>query len=171
MGNYQSKNVCTLLAAIEQLQEQRWKIPEKAVRDGLGKVIENTGLRGRWQVIGANPRTICDTGHNEGGIREVVAQIAKTPYKTLHFVIGMVSDKDIASVLNLLPRDAVYYFTKASIPRALDENQLKKMATYFKLQGLCYPSVKEALDAARKNAVAEDLIFIGGSTFVVAEVL
>jgi len=171
LGRYQSKNICTVLTAVEQLREQGWKIPESALRKGLEKVVENTGLLGRWQVIGANPRIICDTGHNEGGIREVVAQIGQTPYKALHFVIGMVNDKDISGVLRLLPKDAIYYFTKASIPRALDENQLMKMSVYFNLQGSVYPSVADAFAAARQNADADDLIFVGGSTFVVAEVL
>jgi dihydrofolate synthase/folylpolyglutamate synthase len=171
LGHYQSKNICTVLAAVDELRTQGWKIPEGAIRKGLEKVVENTGLLGRWQVIGANPRIICDTGHNEGGIREVVAQIGQTPYKTLHFVIGMVSDKDIAGILNLLPRDAIYYFTKASIPRALDEQQLMKMAAFFNLKGEAYPTVRLALAKAKKNAVADDLIFIGGSTFVVADVL
>ena len=171
LGRYQSKNICTVLSAVEQLRVLGWKIPESALRSGLEKVVENTGLQGRWQVIGANPRVICDTGHNEGGLREVVAQIKQTPYKTLHFVIGMVNDKDIAGVLSLLPKDAIYYFTKASIPRALDEKQLMKIAAFFKLKGNTYPSVAEALAAARKNAEADDMIFIGGSTFIVAEAI
>ena len=171
LGSYQSKNICTALAAIEQLRLLGWQITESAIRNGLGKVIENTGLMGRWQVIGANPRIICDTGHNEGGIREVVAQINMIPYKTLHFVFGMVKDKDIAGVLSLLPKDATYYFTKASIPRALDEKLLREMSAFFKLQGEAFPSVADAFAAARRNADADDLIFIGGSTFVVAEVL
>ena len=171
LGSYQSKNICTVLAVVDQLRRQDWQISDSALRNGLTKVVENTGLQGRWQVIGANPRIICDTGHNEGGIREVVAQIRQTPYKTLHFVIGMVNDKDIAGVLSLLPKDAVYYFTKASIPRALDENQLMKMAAYFKLEGSAYPTVATALKAARELAEPEDLIFVGGSTFVVAEVV
>jgi dihydrofolate synthase/folylpolyglutamate synthase len=133
--------------------------------------VENTGLQGRWQIIGANPRIICDTGHNEGGLREVAAQISQVPFKTLHFVIGMVNDKDISGVLGLLPKDAIYYFTKASIPRALDEKLLMKMAAFFKLQGNAFPTVAGALAAARQNANADDLIFVGGSTFVVAEVL
>jgi dihydrofolate synthase/folylpolyglutamate synthase len=171
LGKYQSKNICTVLESIEMLISKGWLIPEEAIRKGLDKVIKNTALLGRWQVIGANPRTICDTGHNEGGIREVVAQIAQTPYKRLHFVIGMVGDKDIAGVLQLLPRDATYYFTRAAIPRALDEHQLMKMASYFNLKGEAYPTVSVALETARKNALPDDLIFIGGSTFVVAEVL
>ncbi len=171
LGNYQSKNICTLLAAVERLRELGWQIPDSALQNGLEKVVENTGLQGRWQVIGANPRIICDTGHNEGGMREVVAQIKQTPYKMLHFVIGMVSDKDISTVLSLLPRDAIYYFTRASIPRALDQNQLMKMAAFFNLQGASYPTVAEALATARKNADPDDLIFIGGSTFIVAEAI
>ena len=171
LGNYQSKNICTVLAAVEQLRELGWKIPDSALRNGLEKVVGNTGLQGRWQVIGANPRIICDTGHNEGGLREVVAQIKQTPYKALHFVIGMVNDKDIAGVLRLLPKDAIYYFTKAAIPRALDEKQLMKIAAFFDLQGKTYPTVAEALAAARKNAGADDMIFIGGSTFIVAEAI
>lgn len=171
LGSYQSKNLVTVLTAVEQLRNLGWKISEGAVRRGLSKVCQNTGLMGRWQVIGANPRIICDTGHNEGGIREVVAQIHQTPYKKLHFIIGMVNDKDIAGVLNLLPREATYYFTKASIPRALDEKQLLKMAAFFKLEGSSYATVSDALEAARLNAAAEDLIFVGGSTFVVAEAI
>lgn len=171
LGSYQSKNICTVLAAVEQLRRQGYMIPEKALRDGLGKVISNTGLMGRWQVIGANPRIICDTGHNEGGIREVVSQLHQTPYQKLHFIIGMVNDKDIAGVLNLLPRDAIYYFTKASIPRALDENQLMKMAAFFGLHGTSFKTVRDALEAACLNAGTDDLIFIGGSTFVVAEAI
>ena len=171
LGSYQSKNICTVLAAVEQLREQGWQISESVLRKGLEKVVENTGLQGRWQVIGANPRIICDTGHNKGGIREVVAQIRQMPYKTLHFVIGMVNDKDISGVLRLLPKDAIYYFTKASIPRALDENQLMKMAAFFKLQGSTYASVAIALATARQNADPDDLIFVGGSTFIVAEAI
>ena len=171
LGQYQSKNICAVLAAVDGLRRKGWNIPEQSIRSGLEKVVENTGLAGRWQVIGANPRIICDTGHNVGGIREVVAQIKQVPYKTLHFVIGMVNDKDIMGVLALLPRDAIYYFTKASIPRALDETKLMKTAAHFKLHGSTYPSVNEAIAMAKQNSVPEDLIFIGGSTFVVAEAI
>jgi len=126
---------------------------------------------GRWQITGSAPQIICDTGHNEGGMREVVSQIRLTPHQKLHFIIGMVNDKDIASVLNLLPREAVYYFTKAAIPRALDENQLMKMAAFFNLHGESFPSVAEAMTAAKQNAEKDDLIFVGGSTFIVAEAI
>ncbi len=171
LGIYQAKNICTVIAAVEQLRGQGWNIPESALRTGLDKVCENTGLMGRWQVIGANPGIICDTGHNEGGIREVVTQISQTPYKKLHFIIGMVNDKDIPGVLNLLPRDAIYYFTKAAIPRAFDENQLSKMAAFFNLHGNSFPSVAQAIESAKLNADKDDLIFIGGSTFIVAEAI
>ncbi len=171
MGKYQSLNICTAMAAIEQLRQKGWKIDEPDLRRGLEHVMDNTGLQGRWQTIGANPRIICDTGHNEAGIREVVAQLAQTPYQKLHFVIGMVNDKDIVSVLAQLPKDAEYYFTRASMPRAMSEKQLMKMASYFDLKGESYPTVAEAVAAARENSRPDDLIFIGGSTFVVAEVV
>ena len=171
LGGYQSKNICTVMTAIEQLQKLDWNIPEMAIREGLENVVAKTGLQGRWQILGANPRIVCDTAHNEAGIREIVAQILRTPYKKLHFVIGMVNDKDIASVLVQLPKDAEYYFTKANIPRAMDENQLMKMAAYFNLVGKSYQTVSEALNVAQKNSEPDDMIFIGGSTFVVAEVI
>ena len=171
LGLYQAKNICTVLAAIQQLRDQGWKISERAIRSGLENVVENTGLQGRWQMIGTNPQIICDTGHNVGGISEVVAQIKQISYHQLHFVIGMVNDKDISGVLSLLPKDAVYYFTKAAIPRALHEDQLMKKAGFFNLSGSSYPSVASALTAARQNAEPDDLIFVGGSTFIVAEAL
>jgi dihydrofolate synthase/folylpolyglutamate synthase len=171
LGKYQSKNICTLLCAVMELQRLGWKITESHIRGGLEDVSGLTGLSGRWQTIGANPRIICDTGHNEGGIREVVAQLNQIPHKKLHFIIGMVNDKDITGVLALLPREAIYYFTKASIPRALDEHQLMQMATYFGLNGAPYEDVQSALNEAKMYADKDDLIFVGGSTFVVAEVL
>jgi dihydrofolate synthase/folylpolyglutamate synthase len=134
-------------------------------------VTKNTGLLGRWQVLSAKPLIICDTAHNEGGIREVVAQLKMTPCKQLHIIIGMVNDKDINGVLRLLPVNAKYYFTKANIPRALDEKQLMKQAAYFNLKGQSYSTVKKAFESARKKSNPDDLIIILGSTFVVAEVL
>ncbi len=171
LGKYQSKNICTLLCAVMELQKMGWKISEKDIRGGLENVTGLTGFSGRWQTIGANPRIICDTAHNEGGIREVVAQLNEIPYKKLHFIIGMVNDKDISGVLALLPKDAIYYFTKASIPRALAEHQLMQMATYFGLNGAAYEDVPSALNEAKMYADRDDLIFVGGSTFVVAEAL
>jgi dihydrofolate synthase/folylpolyglutamate synthase len=171
LGKYQSKNICTLLCAIQELSRQGWNISESNIRNGLENVCGLTGLSGRWQTIGANPRIICDTAHNEAGIREVVLQLRQLPFKKLHFIIGMVSDKDIAGVLALLPKEAIFYFTKASIPRALSEHQLMQMATFFGLNGAAYEDVPTALLDAKMYADADDLIFIGGSTFVVAEVL
>lgn len=171
LGSYQSKNICTLLAAVLALQQMGWNIFEADIRNGLENVIGLTGLSGRWQTIGFNPRIICDTAHNEGGIKEVVQQLKQMPFKKLHIVIGMVNDKDIAGILTLLPKDAVYYFTKATIPRAMSEHQLMQMATYFGLNGAAYEDVPTALVEARMYADKDDLIFVGGSTFVVAEVL
>jgi len=171
LGNYQSKNICTLLTAISELQKMGWHITEAAIRAGLEDVTGSTGLAGRWQTIGVNPRIICDTAHNEAGLKAVVEQLKQTAYKKLHFVIGMVNDKDIAGVLALLPREAVYYFTKAALPRALSEHQLMQMATYFGLNGAAYEDVASALSEAKMYADKDDLIFVGGSTFVVAEVL
>ena len=171
LGKYQSKNICTLICSVLELQKMGWKISEEHIRGGLENVTGLTGLAGRWQTIGTNPRIICDTAHNEGGIREVVGQFNQIPHKKLHFIIGMVNDKDIAGVLSLLPKDAVYYFTKASIPRAMNEHQLMQMATFFGLNGAAYEDVPSALNDARMYAEKDDLIFVGGSTFVVAEVL
>ncbi len=171
MGMYQSKNICTLLSTIIKLQHMKWAVSEDNIRKGLENVTGLTGLSGRWQTLGANPRIICDTAHNEGGIREVVAQLRQIPYKKLHIVFGMVNDKDVAGILALLPRDAIYYFTKARIPRAMSEKQLMQMASFFGLNGAAYEDVQSALEDAKMYAEKNDLIFIGGSTFVVAEVI
>jgi dihydrofolate synthase/folylpolyglutamate synthase len=171
LGKYQAKNVCTMLCAVQEMQRLGWEISIADIRDGLENVTALTGLLGRWQTIGANPRIICDTAHNEGGISEVVAQLKQIPCKKLHFIIGMVNDKDIAGILALLPVEAVYYFTKASFPRAMSEHQLMQMATYFGLNGAAYEDVPTALAEAKMYADKDDLIFVGGSTFVVAEVI
>ncbi|HEY5511679.1 MAG TPA: folylpolyglutamate synthase/dihydrofolate synthase family protein [Prolixibacteraceae bacterium] len=171
LGNYQSKNICTLICAVRELQKGGFQLSEEAIRSGLENVTRLTGLLGRWQTIGANPQIICDTAHNEAGMKEVVAQLGQIPKKKLHFIIGMVNDKDITGVLKLLPGDAVYYFTKASIPRAMNENKLMQMATFFGLNGAAFEDVQSALNEAKMYADRDDLIFIGGSTFVVAEAL
>lgn len=171
LGQYQGRNLCTALTALDVLEEQGWNVPKDAIYRGMENLVKNTGLMGRWQVLGANPRIVCDTGHNEAGIREVVHQLHQTAYKKLHFVLGMVNDKDVDSVLRLLPKDAFYYFTKASIPRAMSENLLELKAADLGLKGEKYPTVTEALTAAKQNAEPDDMIFIGGSTFVVAEVV
>jgi len=171
MGLYQRKNLPAVLKSVELLRKRGWQISDEVLYEALANIMSVTGLQGRWQILGANPMIVCDTGHNFDGITEVMEQIKQTPYKKLHVVFGMVNDKDPDKVLGLLPSDAVYYFTKSSIPRALNENILTEMAAGFGLAGCCYPSVGEAFDAAKQNAAREDLIYVGGSTFVVAEIL
>lgn len=171
LGIYQRHNVPTVLKAIDLLNEKGWNLSENNIRAGLLNVIQNTGLLGRWQIIGHNPLVVCDTGHNPAGIKLVVEQIHQTAWKKLHMVIGMVNDKDQSSVLSLLPAEAQYYFTKASIPRAAEPEDLVAKGEQFGLMGNCYPTVRQALSAARINAEESDLIFVGGSTFIVAEIL
>ncbi len=170
-GNYQKKNILTVFNVVEQLQQAGYKLPISAVRNGLEKVKSLTGFRGRWEVMGKKPLIVADTGHNIDGIKEVVRQINSIKYDQLHIVLGMVADKDISSILNLLPKEAIYYFSQANIPRALDAIVLKDNAVSFGLQGNVYASIKQAFIHAKKKAGPADLIFIGGSTFTVAEIL
>ncbi len=170
-GEYQQKNIITVLSATDTLINKGYNISEEQIRDGLANVTANTGLKGRWQILDQEPLTICDTGHNTEGVTYIINQLNKYSYNKLHMVIGMVNDKSIEKVLKLLPKDAVYYFTKASIPRALCEKELKKTAMLCGLNGNTYESVEKAVFEAKKNASANDLIFIGGSTFVVAEIV
>ena len=170
-GLYQRKNIPTVLETIPVLQQAGLKISDQQVRQGIERVVTNTGLFGRWQTLSNQPLTICDTGHNIDGLTEITQQLKQCRYRKLHFVIGMVSDKDIDSVLHILPQDAVYYFCKASIPRAMPEQQLAQKARQAGLQGEYYPTVAAAYEAARQAASSEDMIYIGGSTFVVAEVI
>lgn len=170
-GSYQRKNIPTVIKAVDLLNEKGFGISEKAFRKGISKVVAQTGLLGRWQMLSRKPLTIADTGHNEAGIKEVLSQIEATPHKKLHFVLGMMNDKDVSAILEMLPRSAIYYFCKASIPRALDQNELMQKAKEAGLKGRSYPSVNDALKAAQEAAKPTDLIFVGGSTFVVAEVV
>jgi len=171
LGDYQKKNILGVIASIEILKERGFIISENHIREGLASASTSTGLMGRWQKLQDKPLIICDTGHNVDGITQVLSQISKVKKDKLHFVIGMVGDKDIDGVLSLLPKDAIYYFTKASIPRALNEVILSEKAKTFNLIGKTFPTIQEALADAKKNANPNDLIFIGGSTFVVAEVV
>ena len=171
LGNYQNKNIKTVLKSITVIRESGFSIKPENVSNGIKNVIINTGLKGRWQVLSSNPTIICDTGHNEDGIKEVVSQLEKSEYEKLHIVFGVVKDKDLTGILKLLPQNAIYYFTRADIPRSLPAQELKERAEKFGLKGEKFDSVKEAIDEAKKNATANDLIFIGGSTFVVAEAL
>lgn len=169
-GLYQLKNVCTTLAALDYLKED-YDLPEEIIRKGLRTVIKSTGLNGRWQILSKEPLTICDTGHNIEGMAQVIPLIRRTDHKQLHFVLGMVNDKDISGILGMLPSEASYYFCKADIPRGLDATKLSEQAEEKGLHGKVYGSVNLALEAAQKNAGAKDLVFIGGSTFTVAEVV
>jgi dihydrofolate synthase / folylpolyglutamate synthase len=170
-GNYQQHNIVTVLAAINQLIQQHIKIPRSAISNGLNHVKANTSLAGRWQVLQTQPLIICDTGHNINGIKFVIHQLYQTQHHHLHMVIGMVKDKDIDKILSLLPNQATYYFCNANIPRALPSQELQSLALQYGLVGHSYATVQQALAAAKSNALLNDLIFIGGSTFVVAEVV
>jgi dihydrofolate synthase/folylpolyglutamate synthase len=170
-GMYQQENAATVLSLIERLRAQQWRIDDRSVYLGFNNVIANTGLRGRWETLSQQPHIVCDTGHNVAGIRYVTEQLHHTPHDVLHMVIGMVSDKDVNGVLSLLPKNAVYYFTQAAIPRALEAHELAILADKHHLRGNTYPSVAEALEAAKRNCRPNDLIFVGGSTFIVAEAL
>lgn len=170
-GTYQLKNVKTVLSAVEELREQGFDITNEHITIALKQVKTLTGLHGRWEILATTPLTICDTGHNPEGIREVLKNIAAVKYDHLHFVIGMVNDKDITKILAMLPKAATYYFCKPDIPRGLDADNLKQTAENIGLNGKVYTSVKNALAAAQQAAKATDLVFVGGSTFVVAEVV
>jgi dihydrofolate synthase/folylpolyglutamate synthase len=170
-GIYQKKNIQTVLTAIEIVKEHFFNITNDAISEGFANVVKNTGLLGRWQIIGEKPLIICDTGHNEDGIKQISSQISQTPHHRLHAVFGTVSDKDITTILSLLPKDAIYYFCKPNLPRGLNEKDLQEKAKAFDLKGDVFSSVIEALETAKKSADSEDLIWVGGSTFVVAEVV
>jgi dihydrofolate synthase/folylpolyglutamate synthase len=169
-GDYQARNIQAVFSVFDTLKES-FEHSEKHLVHGIRNVVKNTGLRGRWQILSHNPLTICDTGHNKEGLTYVLDQVRRIPKSGLHIIIGFVNDKDLDLVLPLFPGDAKYYFTKASIPRALNENILKSEASKHGLVGNSYPDVRTALGSARKNASKSDMIFIGGSTFVVAEVI
>lgn len=170
-GLCQEKNTNTLLSAIRQLKQVGYRFGEADVRKGFAQVCELTGLQGRWQRLANRPTVVCDTGHNVGGIRYIVKQLSFQHYRRLHIVIGMVNDKDIRGVLALLPADATYYFTQASVKRALPAEEMQRQASAFGLQGNAYPNVKTALEAALAQADAEDFVFVGGSSFIVADLL
>ncbi len=170
-GDYQRKNIPAVLETLYALRPLGLSVSDEQIRRGIARVVSNTGLMGRWQTLAHSPLTVCDTGHNIDGLSEVVRQLNTCRYERLHFVIGMVNDKDVDHVLAILPKTAVYYFTKASIPRAMDEKTLAEKAHATGLHGTCHPTVAAAYDAARANASAQDMIYIGGSTFVVAEVI
>ena len=170
-GIYQKKNTRTLLTALPLLKEAGYRIDEQHVRQGFAHVVELTGLMGRWQKLQDAPTLVCDTGHNVGGITYIAEQLRQQTYHKLHIVIGMVNDKDIRGVLALLPQEASYYFTRASVKRALPAEDLASLAAEAGLQGQCYPDVPSAIRAAQEKSLPKDFIFVGGSSFIVADLL
>ena len=170
-GECQTLNANTVLNAVRVLREGGIKIDDKAVADGFQTVCDSTGLMGRWMKVGDCPFTVCDTGHNPGGFQYIADQLAHSECNTLRIVIGFVSDKDISHILNRMPKGATYYFAQPSVARALPCSKLAETAQQFGLHGNTYPSVADAYDAAKADARADDMIYIGGSTFIVADLL
>lgn len=169
LGDYQRKNVKTAVQALEILIQKGIKISKNKMNRGLRNVVKNTGLKGRWQVLRKYPKVVCDTAHNREGLSLVLRQVKKEKFEKLHIVLGMVNDKDLNKVLPLFPKDANYYFCKPDIPRGLDCDILRQQAAELGLIGSCYPSVHEAYEEALKKSNPNDFIYVGGSTFVVAE--
>lgn len=170
-GLCQEKNAATILTAIEQLRNIGYNINDNAIREGFAHVTTLTGLQGRWQRLSEKPLVICDTGHNIGGMQYIAQQLADTSCNNLRIVLGMVNDKDISGVISLLPQSAHYYFTQAAIARALPADEIAHIAARYNLHGESYASVAEAYETALKEACEDDMIFVGGSTFVVADLL
>lgn len=170
-GFYQSKNIKTVLSTIIMLKEKGFDVSDVALKKGLLNVVNNTGLLGRWQILQQKPKIICDTAHNTEGLSLTMAQVKTEHYKTLRIVFGVVSDKDLSKLFAILPKSAIYYFCKPAIERGLDARVLKEQFEINGFSGRCYESVEKALSQAKKDANQEDLIYVGGSTFVVAEVV
>lgn len=171
IGTYQSKNIKTAIQSVKVLQNKGFEISNENIKNGLLNVVPNTGLLGRWQVLNQNPKVVCDTGHNREGLTYVMQQLSNETFESLHIVFGVVNDKDLESIVDLLPKKARYYFCKPNIPRGLDADELKQKLYKYNVIGKSYNSVNEAYKAALKNTKKEDFIFIGGSTFVVAEII
>lgn len=171
IGAYQKKNIKTVLQTVKELRQLGYGLKDEAVASGLLHVTNNTGLKGRWQVLNENPKVVCDTAHNAEGLTEIVNQLKTETFDTLHIVFGVVNDKDLASILPLLPKRATYYFCKPDVPRGLEAIQLKNLFTAQGFKGTVYSSVNEAYKTAYQKAKSTDFIYIGGSTFVVAEII
>lgn len=170
-GSYQKNNIKTAVQTITVLNKLDFNISDEHINNGLLNVIKNTNLKGRWQTLNIKPKVICDTAHNTEGLKYVLTQLTNEKYDELHIVLGLVNDKKLEDILVLFPKNAVYYFCKPNIPRGLNVEVLNEAALKFNLIGNSYSSVKDAYKKAKKNASSKDLIFIGGSTFVVAEVV
>lgn len=169
-GNYQFKNIAGILATVDVLRDGGFQISKENLVHGLEATVLQTGLKGRWQKLGVNPLIICDTGHNAAGVREVIRQLSQQKFSKLYIIWGMVKDKESDEILALLPTEAYYFFCAANIPRALDANTLREKAEAFNLYGEVISDVNSAMKKARMIAKADDFIFIGGSTFIVAEI-
>jgi dihydrofolate synthase/folylpolyglutamate synthase len=171
LGGYcQQKNASTILCAISRLKERGFRISDENIREGFAHVCEMTGLMGRWQTLNAAPKVVCDTGHNVGGFRWITKQLNKV-HAPMRIVFGMVNDKDISGVLSMMPKRATYYFCQASVKRALPHEDIQQKAKAYGLEGNSYPTVAQAYKAALADAQAEDFIYVGGSSFVVADLL
>ena len=170
-GDYQIENIATCVGAIRELQKKGWRILEKNIKNGIKNCAANTKILGRWHILNRKPLTICDTAHNEDGVNKIVKQIYQTKYNNLHFILGLVDEKKRKKIFLHLPKKATYYFCKANNERGLDEKLLKKEAKTFQLYGDSYKSVMRAFESAKKNAKDDDLIFVGGSTFIVSEII
>jgi dihydrofolate synthase / folylpolyglutamate synthase len=172
LGDYQASNKKTVLQALKILNQQtEFSVSEQAIKNGFLNVVANTNLQGRWQQLGSSPTIICDTAHNAHGLKIVLNQIQHEVFDRLHIVLGVVNDKNLEEILPLFPKNANYYFCKPDIPRGLDAGILKEKAALYNLTGQTYPSVSNAYQAAKEKATSKDFIYIGGSTFVVAEIL
>lgn len=171
-GNYQIKNISSVVKTVQVLRSLgTFEISDQVIESGLLKVVENTGLLGRWQVLQESPTIICDTAHNKEGLRYTIDQLKKMSFRNLHIVFGVVNDKDLNSIIPLMPKRAKYYFCKPNVPRGMAANDLKQSYVNEGYEGNSFKSVKEALDTAITAANSNDLIYVGGSTFVVAEVV
>lgn len=176
-GFCQYKNADTILCAVSRMKERGFRLSDEDVRKGFAQVCEMTGLMGRWQTLQKSPRVVCDTGHNIGGFRWIVKQLKKVSFKinnvggSMRIVFGMVNDKDISGVLSIMPKDATYYFCQASVKRALPHDEIRQIASKYGLRGKSYPTVKIAYEMALKDADSNDFIYVGGSSFVVADLL
>src|SRR5690606_27446710 len=166
-GSYQKKNIKTVLQTLEIVKDLGFDITLDDVRIGLRNVVANTGLKGRWQILQERPKIICDTAHNADGFRYVVSQLKAETHDKLHMVFGVVNDKDLDPLLAILPKKAHYYFCRPNIPRGLDAGELRQKFLQNGFSGTAYSSVREALDSAKNKAADGDLIYVGGSTFVV----
>ena len=171
LGDYQLKNSQTVYTALCVLKKMGWKLSKETIQAGLKKVVDNTGLAGRWQILNHSPKIICDTAHNREGLNFVMKQLNMVNCDQLHIILGVVDDKNLDTILPLFPKNATYYFCKPNVDRGLDEEELKQKASQYSLVGQTYSSVNEAYKKSLITASKKDLIFIGGSTFVVAEVL